>query len=52
MLCLNDYFVIDKLFGDDLGKKVEDIMKVNKVGLKILGSSNRFEKRSFLSWKY
>ncbi|XP_052673610.1 uncharacterized protein LOC128155790 [Crassostrea angulata] len=52
VLCSNDYPVTDKLFGDDLGKKVEDITKANKVGSKISGSSNRPEKRSFPSRKY
>lgn len=52
VLCSNDYPVTDKLFGDDLRKKVEDITKANKVGSKISGSSNRPEKRSFPSRKY
>lgn len=43
VLCLNEYFVIDKLFGDDFGKKVEDILKVNKVGFKIFGF-NKFDR--------
>ncbi|XP_062605257.1 uncharacterized protein LOC134267050 [Saccostrea cucullata] len=43
-LCSNEYPVTDKLFGDDLGKKVEDILKANKVGSKISGF-NKFDKR-------
>ncbi|KAK3083349.1 hypothetical protein FSP39_020528 [Pinctada imbricata] len=36
-LCSNDHPVTDNLFGDDLGKKVEDMIKANKVGSKISG---------------
>lgn len=43
-LCSNEYPVTDKLFGDDLGKKVEDILKANKVGSKISGF-NKFDRR-------
>lgn len=31
---------LDKLFGDDLGKREEDIVKVNKVGAKISGQKS------------
>ena len=44
-LCSNEHPVTDKLFGDDLGKKVEHIFKANKVGSKISGS-NKFDKRA------
>ncbi|XP_062619166.1 uncharacterized protein LOC134280728 [Saccostrea cucullata] len=37
-LCSNDHPVTDNLFGDDLGKVVEDIVKGNKVGSKISGT--------------
>ena len=36
-LCSNDHPVTDNLFGDDLGKNVEDMIKANKVGSKISG---------------
>lgn len=39
-MCSNEYPVTDKLVGDDLGKKVEDIQKANKVRSKISGFKN------------
>lgn len=39
-LCLNEYPVTDKLFG----KKVEDILKANKMGSKI-SRFNKFDRR-------
>lgn len=43
-LCSRDHPVTDNLFGDDLGKVVEDVMKGNKVGSKISGSFHRDKK--------
>ena len=40
-LCSNDHPVTDNLFGDDLGKVVEDIVKGNKVGSKISGGDRK-----------
>ena len=39
VLCSSEHPVTDKLFGDDLGKKVEEITKANKVGSKLSGQS-------------
>lgn len=36
--CCKGHPVTDNLFGDDLGKVVEDILKGNKVGSKISGT--------------
>lgn len=49
VLCSNEYSVTDKLFEDNLGKRVEDITKANKVGSKISGSSNSFPIRKYQS---
>ena len=40
-LCSTDQPVTDNLFGDDLGKVVEDIVKGNKVGSKISGNNGK-----------
>ncbi|XP_061187046.1 uncharacterized protein LOC133195204 [Saccostrea echinata] len=50
VLCSREHQVTDKLFGDELGKKVEEIAKANKVGSKISGH-NKQEKRNFQSRK-
>ncbi|KAK3092365.1 hypothetical protein FSP39_001970 [Pinctada imbricata] len=42
-LCSNDYPVTDNLFGDDLGKRVEELMKANKIGSKISGHKRSFQ---------
>lgn len=53
VLCSNEYSVTDKLFEDNLGKRVEDITKANKVGSKISDSSNSFPIRKYQSqWSY
>ncbi|XP_061182843.1 uncharacterized protein LOC133191151 [Saccostrea echinata] len=50
-LCSNEHPVTDKLFGDDLGKRVEDIVKANKVGAKISGHQ-KFDKRGYQNRKF
>ena len=47
-LCSNEHPVTDNLFGNDLGKVVEDLLKGNKVGSKISGTTRRsFGRSSF-----
>jgi hypothetical protein len=43
-LCAIEHPVTETLFGDDLGKKVEDITKANKIGSKLSGNT-RAERR-------
>jgi hypothetical protein len=43
-LCAIEHPVTENLFGDDLGKKVEDITKANKIGSKLSGNT-RAERR-------
>ena len=52
-LCSSDHPVTEKLFGDDLGKKVEDRTKANKIGCKLSGNNgNRNDKRFHGNRKY